>query len=92
MEKCTYCVQRLNGGKLQAKLAKRDLRDGEIVTACAQSCPTQAITFGDINNEATKVHQLKQYNRNYAPFSELNIWPRTTYLAKIRNPNPELGA
>jgi len=92
MEKCTYCVQRINGGKLKAKLAKRDLKDGEIVTACAQSCPTQAITFGDINNEATKVHQLKQSNRNYAMLSELNIWPRTTYLAKVRNPNPELGA
>jgi molybdopterin-containing oxidoreductase family iron-sulfur binding subunit len=92
MEKCTYCVQRINGGKLKAKLEKRALNDGEIVTACAESCPTQAITFGDINNKTTKVHQLKQSNRNYAMLSELNIWPRTTYLAKIRNPNPELGA
>ncbi|MHC4078798.1 MAG: 4Fe-4S dicluster domain-containing protein [Planctomycetota bacterium] len=91
MEKCTYCVHRINRGKLEAKLEKRDLADGEIVTACAQACPTQAITFGDINNESTKVHQLKQSNRNYAMLSELNIWPRTTYLAKVRNPNPELG-
>ncbi|MHC4811875.1 MAG: TAT-variant-translocated molybdopterin oxidoreductase [Planctomycetota bacterium] len=91
MEKCTYCVHRINRGKLEAKLEKRDLADGEIVTACAQACPTQAITFGDINNENTKVHQLKQSNRNYAMLSELNIWPRTTYLAKVRNPNPELG-
>ncbi|MEE9126253.1 MAG: 4Fe-4S dicluster domain-containing protein, partial [Planctomycetota bacterium] len=92
MEKCTYCVQRINRGKINAKLEKRALRDGEIVTACAQSCPTEAITFGDINNTDTRVHKLKQSNRNYAMLSELNIWPRTTYLAKIRNPNPELGS
>ena len=93
MEKCTYCVQRISRKKIEAKREdRRTLEDGEIKTACEQSCPTQAITFGDINDESSRVSTLKRSNLNYALLGELNMKPRTTYLAKIRNPNPELTA
>jgi molybdopterin-containing oxidoreductase family iron-sulfur binding subunit len=91
MEKCTYCVQRINRGKIDAKKDGRRLpRDGEIQTACEQACPTQAITFGNIIEKDSRVAKLKASNLNYAMLAELNMRPRTTYLAKIRNPNPEL--
>src|SRR5213075_2515903 len=92
MEKCTYCVQRINRGRQEAKLAGRDMRDGDVKTACQQACPAQAITFGDLRDATSAVHKAKSGDRNYALLAELNSRPRTTYLAKIRNPHPELAA
>ncbi len=91
MEKCTYCVQRITAGRIAAKRENRPLRDGEIVTACAQACPTGTLTFGDINDKAARVTQLKQSPRNYSVLNELGTLPRTTYLAGVRNPNPDLA-
>ena len=90
MEKCTYCVQRINNGKLYAKLEKRELKDGDIVTACAQACPADAIAFGDLSDHSSEVYKRKRLDLNYAMLGELNVKPRTTYLLQLRNPNPKL--
>ena len=90
MEKCTYCLQRINEGKRKAKDEGRELHDGEIQTACQQACPTQAITFGNILDKESKVAKSKELDRNYGMLGELNLKPRTSYLAKVRNPNPKL--
>ncbi len=90
MEKCTYCVQRVQNAKITAEREGRTLRDGETKTACQQVCPAQAIVFGDINDPKSQVVQLKAQPHDYALLGELNTRPRTTYLGKIRNPNPEI--
>jgi len=90
MEKCTYCIQRINRAKMDAKKEGTEVADGEFMTACQQACPTNAIEFGNINNPASKVAKAKNKGRNYNLLEELNVRPRTSYLAKLRNPNPEL--
>ncbi len=90
MEKCTYCVQRINEAKIEAEKLGRRVKDGEVVTACQQACPTDAIVFGDMNDPTSHVAQLKKEPANYALLGELNTRPRTTYLGVIRNPNPEI--
>ena len=90
MEKCTYCVQRINAKKIDAERENRALRDGEIVTACQQACPTNAIVFGDMNDPKSQVAQLKKEPANYALLALLNTRPRTTYLGVVKNPNPEI--
>jgi molybdopterin-containing oxidoreductase family iron-sulfur binding subunit len=90
MEKCTYCVQRINSARIQAKREDREIRDGEVVTACESACPSQAITFGNLNDPTSRVAKLKADPRNYSMLAELNTRPRTTYLAAVRNPNPAL--
>jgi Fe-S-cluster-containing dehydrogenase component len=90
MEKCTYCVQRINAARITAEREDRRVRDGEVRTACQQACPTEAIVFGDLNDPTSKVRARKAEPTHYALLEDLNTRPRTTYLAKIANQNPEV--
>ncbi len=93
MEKCTYCVQRIQGAKIQAKVeGNRDMRDGDVVTACQQTCPADAIMFGDLADPESQVSKLHALDRRYDLLAFLNLKPRTAYLARITNPNPALRA
>jgi len=90
MEKCTYCVQRIEEARITAKREDRRIKDGDVVTACQQACPTHAITFGDLNDTESMVAKLADVNRGYKLLAEIGTRPRTTFLARIRNPNPKL--
>lgn len=91
MEKCTYCVQRISAARIQAEKDHRVIRDGELVTACQASCPTKAIVFGNINDLNSRVSKLKGTQLNYGLLTDLNTRPRTTYLARLRHPHPDLA-
>jgi len=90
MEKCTYCVQRISEKRIDAERADSTIKEGELQTACQQSCPANAIVFGNLNDPNSQVNKWKAQARNYSLLGELNTRPRTTYLAEVRNPNPEL--
>jgi molybdopterin-containing oxidoreductase family iron-sulfur binding subunit len=91
MEKCSYCIQRIQEAKINTEKIGRRIHDGEILTACQQVCPTQAISFGDLNDKGSKVATQQALKRNYGLLDDLNTRPRTTYLGYVRNTNPALG-
>ncbi len=90
MEKCTYCIQRIANGRITAERENRWPRDGEILTACQQACPAAAIYFGNLNDPASQVSKIKRLQRNYQLLEDLNTRPRTSYLAVVVNPNPDI--
>jgi len=91
MEKCTFCVQRIRQSQHDAKEEGRELADGDVKTACQQACPSDAIVFGDLNDEVSAVGKLAKTPRGYRVLGGLDTRPRVTYLAKIRNPHPDLA-
>jgi molybdopterin-containing oxidoreductase family iron-sulfur binding subunit len=91
MEKCTYCIQRIREARIAADRDGRDIRDGDIVTACQAACPTEAIVFGDLNDPESAVRRRKNTPLDYALLGELNTRPRTTYQTRLSNPNPALN-
>jgi molybdopterin-containing oxidoreductase family iron-sulfur binding subunit len=90
MEKCTYCTQRIASARIEAQKDGREIRDGEVVTACQAACPTNAFSFGDMNDHSSAVSKSKQDPRNYTLLNNLNTQPRTTYLAELKNQNKEM--
>jgi molybdopterin-containing oxidoreductase family iron-sulfur binding subunit len=90
MEKCTYCVQRIKEAKDKARIEERAMREDDLTCACSAACPTDSIAFGDLRDKNSKVAKKQALGRSYAMLAELNIRPRTQFLAKIENPNPEL--
>jgi molybdopterin-containing oxidoreductase family iron-sulfur binding subunit len=84
-------VQRISRARIDARNEGRAIRDGDVVTACEAACPAQAIVFGDVNDPESRVFRLKAGERNYGLLTELQTRPRTSYLAAVRNPNPELA-
>jgi len=90
VEKCSYCVQRIQGAKISARRDGRTMKDGEVVSACQQACPSQAISFGDINDPDSRVSKKRKIDRAYALLADVGTHPRTRFLGKIRNPNPEM--
>merc|ERR1711916_16743 len=92
IEKCSYCVQRIQNGKIAARREGRDIKDGEVISACAQACAAGAIAFGDINDPESIVSKKRAVDRSYALLAEIGTRPRTRFLGKIRNPNPEMQA
>jgi Fe-S-cluster-containing dehydrogenase component len=90
MEKCTYCVQRITAARIDAQKEDRPIRDGEVKTACQQACPVQAIVFGNLRDRSSAVTRLKESPLNYSVLAELNTLPRTTHLARLVNPHPDL--
>jgi molybdopterin-containing oxidoreductase family iron-sulfur binding subunit len=90
IEKCSYCVQRIEGARIVAHTQNRKIRESEVISACAQACSAGSITFGDINDPSHEVSKKRKRDRNYALLSELGTHPRTRFLGKIRNPNPEM--
>jgi molybdopterin-containing oxidoreductase family iron-sulfur binding subunit len=91
MEKCSYCVQRIERARIRTRVEDREMRDGDVVTACQQACPSEAIVFGDLNDPASRVTRLQNDGRRYDLLHDLGTRPRTVYLARVTNPNPELG-
>jgi molybdopterin-containing oxidoreductase family iron-sulfur binding subunit len=85
MEKCSFCIQRIQAGKLTAKIENRKVKDGDIKTACQQSCPTNAIVFGDMNDPNSEISKLFNNNRSYVLLEEYNVKPSIAYMTKIRN-------
>ena len=92
MEKCSYCVQRINRSRIEAEKENRPIRDGEITTACQQACPAQSIVFGNISDPGSRVSKAKAEKRTYGLLAELGTRPRTTYLASLSNPNPAIAS
>lgn len=92
MEKCTYCTQRISKARIQAGNEGRTIRDGEVVTACQAACPTQAIVFGDLNDPGSAINSHRQSPLNYTLLEDLNVYPRNSYVARVRNPVTEAGA
>jgi len=88
MEKCSMCVQRLQAGKLEAKKAGAPLEDGSVVTACAEACPTHAISFGDLNDTVSKARAISENNRAYHALEEIGVKPNIFYMTKVRNVEP----
>jgi molybdopterin-containing oxidoreductase family iron-sulfur binding subunit len=91
MEKCTYCVQRIRSAEIRARIEDRAVRPGEVVTACQQACPTGAIQFGSLSHRDTPMVRWRNEPRAYAALNDQGTRPRTMYLARVDNPNPELG-
>jgi molybdopterin-containing oxidoreductase family iron-sulfur binding subunit len=89
MEKCTFCTQRISKARIDANNEVREIRDGEVVTACQAACPMQAIVFGDLNDPASAVSEHRKSPLNYTLLEELNTFPRNTYVARVKNVNPE---
>ena len=91
MEKCTYCVQRIERTRIDTRIQGRAIADGELQTACQQGCPSDAIVFGNLNDPKSRVSRLHADERRYDLLHEIGTRPRTVYLARVRNLNPELA-